>query len=128
MFGNSNSYSIRKLSNPSGWIIKIKIHNVWFPPSAITSVFIDDVQIPNTNYRGTCIIPGKIYTSIPDSKTGIPLEEGDVETINIYISDTDMLIGSKDTVNIKLHSINGADYGQQFTLYKSRIFPSSEIP
>jgi len=124
-------YSYRVLDDPSGWIIILKMECYKIPGGPrldvnIVELKIDDTPIPDSNYNCDKIIPGEITTSLPDTKTGLLIECGQTETITVYVSDEGVADGSNLSLNIKLHSKNGNDYGRIFTLYKSNIFPSIE--
>ncbi len=116
----NNGY-IRITDEPSGWVIKLWMKNSHPYPNIaiISSLIINSEPIPESNYGATGITLGEIYTSIPDTETGVIIEGGKTEIISIYVSDANITVGSHVSMNILIHSKNGNDYYKNFNLYKS---------
>ena len=118
------SYSIRVLDDPSGWILVLKMKNWGGIVGTMTNLYIDDHPLPDSNYGGSSIVVGEVHTSIPDAENGLPIEKDEqTGTFYVYVSDMNVTDGSWVIYHLRIHSENGMDYFQNFTLYKSRIYP-----
>jgi len=86
--------------------------NIGSAAGTITSVYIDSIPIPDSNYNASRIVPGEVHTSIPDRKNGLRIEVGKRDVMSIYVSDNNYTDGSRINMDIRLHSANGNDYVQ----------------
>ena len=111
---------IRITEEPSGWIIKLWLKNSGTKQTAtITSIYLNDTPIPDSNYGASKIIENEIQTSIPDRINGLRFELGQTEVVSIYVSDHNYTDNSKVNFLIRLQSANGNNYIKSMHMYKS---------
>jgi len=103
-FGNGY---IRITNDPSGWIIKLWLKNSGSKSATLTSVYLNEVLVPDSNYGTSQIVQGEVHTSIPDRINGLKIKAGQTEVISIYVSDSNYSDNSRIEMNIRLNSANG---------------------
>ena len=90
-----------------GWKLDLSLKNSGSATSTITHLFINDIPITLTaaaDFSGT----NSTVTDIP--LTGLSLDAGESDSIQIWIGVGYYSLSSGTTVNVKLHSAGGMDY------------------